>query len=151
MKDARELRYRGAQTADEAISFLLRVRFAECLEREPGLLSHDDEAMHALRLSCKRLRYAIERFADRLPDLEPAVEFLAQMTDALGLAHDCVVLAERSRQIGASLVELRARRDRDRYVAHARRLWRRAFRKKGALGALAAHTGFTWELPAPQT
>ena len=147
MKTGREIRYEGVETIDEAILLLLRVRFAECLELEPALLTEDDEAMHAFRLACKRLRFAIERFEKQLPELTPVAEFLSHVTDELGSAHDCVVLAQRSLTCEAPLIALRARRDRDRYVAHARRVWRRAFRKRGAMGALAQYAGFRWELP----
>lgn len=141
------LRFDGAQNIEDAISLLLRVRFAECLELQPALFAEDDEAMHAFRLACKRLRFAIERFEEQLPELQPVAKFLSHMTDELGSAHDCIALGEHASKCEADIVALRARRDRDRYVAHARRVWRRAFKKNGTLSALANYAGFTWELP----
>jgi len=148
VKRARDLEFSQTEGINAAIEMLVRVRFAECLSRQAALFTDDDETMHAFRLACKRLRYAIERHEQELPHLQSVAEFLAKITDELGSAHDCVVLAERSAACKAALVAVRARRDRDGYVAHARRLWRRAFRRRGALSPLAAYVGFRWELTA---
>lgn len=147
MKTARELDLRSVERCEDAIAFVLRVRFAECLSRQPALFQDDDDAMHAFRLACKRLRYAIERWHEEVPELQPVAEFLSHMTDDLGTAHDCVVLAKRSKDCDAPLVAARALGDRGRYVRHARRVWKRAFRKRGILGPLAQYAGFNWELP----
>ena len=147
MKDARELVYDDVQTPHDAVRCLLRVRFAECLTLQRALYGRDDEALHAFRLACKRLRYAVERFEDAMPELKGAAALLARMTDELGAAHDCVVLAERAHACGAHLVVARAQRDRDRYVRRSQRSWRRAFRNRGALAPLAARTNFGWQLP----
>lgn len=148
MRNARELTFLEIETPEEAVLYLLRVRFAECLSLQPSLFKDDDEAMHAFRLSCKRLRYAIERFDESEPELQPVAGFLTQITDELGFAHDCAVLAQLSVSYSAPLVALRAQADRERYIARARGRWRRAFRKRGVLGLLAARTGFRWETRA---
>jgi CHAD domain-containing protein len=148
VKHGRELAFDGIRDAKDAVALILRVRFAECLERTTALFGEDPEAMHAFRLACKRLRYAIERFHEEVPELEPAANFLARVTDTLGCANDCTVLIERSRRCGTALVAERAQQDRDLYVRRARRLWRRAFKRRGALGDLAQYAGFNWELSA---
>lgn len=147
MKNARELGFADIESAHDAIAYVLRVRFAECLSRQPALFSGDDEAIHGFRLACKRLRYAIERWDEELPQLQSIAKFLSHMTDDLGVAHDCTVLAERSHDAETPLVARHALRDRDRYVRHARRVWRRAFRRGGGFEPLADYTGFNWELP----
>jgi len=148
VKRGRDIAFDGVRDCGDAIALVLRVRFAECLERNAALYGEDAEAMHAFRLACKRLRYAIERFRQEAPQLQPAAEFLACMTDELGSANDCTVLAERSERCGRSVLAALARDDRDRYVRRARRLWRRAFKRRGALVDLAQYAGFTWELSA---
>ena len=148
MRNARELTFPEIEMPEEAVLYLLRVRFAECLSLQPSLFKNDDKAIHAFRLSCKRLRYAIERFEESEAELRPVAEFLTQITDELGFAHDCAVLAELGLSYSAPLVAQRAQADRERYIDRARGRWRRAFRKKGVLGILAARTGFNWDLPA---
>lgn len=144
MKAGREIDLGDLQTPEDAVRRLLRVRFAECLERQAALAGEDDEAMHAFRLACKRLRYAIERSVAQHPELEAAADVLSKMTDELGAAHDCVVLGRRAEQTGAHIVASRTRQDRDRFVKRARRLWRAAFAAGSPFAALAQFTGYTW-------
>jgi len=144
MKAGRELEIPGS-TPLEGMRYILRIRFAECLQRAPSLLGEDDEQMHAFRLACKRLRYSIERFSGDLPQLQEAAQLLTQMTDELGAAHDAVVLQKRSERLNGALVAARARRDRNRHVDSARRVWAGAFHRKSPFARLADFTGFTWE------
>lgn len=144
MKAGRGVDFAGARTSDEAALLLLRIRFAECLSQSLALAGENDEAIHAFRLSCKRLRFAIERFAAQRPQLKAAADLLKQMTDELGRAHDCVVLAQRAANVGAALAAAHARRDRDRYVERARQEWRRAFGQDSPFALLAQATGYTW-------
>jgi CHAD domain-containing protein len=145
MKGGRDIDFSAAATPEHAIREILRVRFAECLARQEALHGEDDGEMHGFRLACKRLRYAIERFSEEHPELQPSAELLSQMTDELGAAHDSVVLAERAEKTGADVVRFRTRQDRNRYVKRARRLWQTAFRQESPLAALAQYTGFTWQ------
>lgn len=48
--------------------------------------------LHQFRIAGKRLRYALERFADDDPSLRDGAERLARLQDALGEAHDRDVL-----------------------------------------------------------
>jgi CHAD domain-containing protein len=142
VKPAREIAFAGIDTPQEAARFVLRVRFAECLEKQDALAGDDNDAIHAFRLSCKRLRYAIERF--NLPELQPAAELLKRITDELGNAHDCVVLARRASDCAADAVASRALRDRARSVRRGTKVWRDGFAGGGAFAALAQYTGFKW-------
>jgi len=144
MKDAREIAFAGVTSQDQAIQRLLRVRFAECLEKQEALTGGDDDAVHAFRLACKRLRYAIERW-EEAGDLKPVTELLSKIADELGAAHDCVVLAKRASECNAHLVVRRALQDRDRYKTRGRRLWYGAFNAHGTFEPLALFTGFHWD------
>ena len=146
MKSARDLTFPGISSPDDAVRYLLRVRFAECLEKQRALSDGDDEAIHGFRLACKRLRYAIERTPKPGVDLEPAGELLSTITNELGCAHDCVVLAQRAAQCNADRVARHALQDRNRYVRRAQRLWSRAFERNGTFAALAGFTGFRWSV-----
>lgn len=145
MKTGREIDLSGARNPEDAVRQILRIRFAECLARQVALAHENDDDMHAFRLACKRLRYAIERSKEEHPELQPAAELLSQMTDELGAAHDCVVLGERAEKAQARAAHFRTRQDRNRYVKRARRLWQQAFRDGSPFAQLAHFTGYTWE------
>lgn len=144
MKNAREIALSAASSPAEAVRRILRIRFAECLEKQHALAGSDDEAVHAFRLACKRLRYAIERFEQTRGTLAAAAQVLSSITDELGAAHDCTVLASYAADCGADLVERRVRADRNRSIGNAARIWRRGFQPRGSFAALAAFTGFHW-------
>ncbi len=144
MKEARPIDFAGTGTPDQAMRLLLRVRFAECLEKQHALNGGDDDAVHAFRLACKRLRYAIERWEDAGDGLKPVIELLTKIAEELGAAHDCVVLAKRASQCEAQAVVRRALRDRDRYKSRGKRLWYEAFNADGTFEPLASLTGFHW-------
>jgi CHAD domain-containing protein len=147
MNQPLQIRFPALQTPDQAQRHVVRVRFAECLQHQPQLEDDDDERVHAFRLACKRLRFALERMEPQNDDLRRAGSLLSTLTDELGNAHDCARLAEFASECGAPLVAARARRDRARYLLRARRLWRHAFRTNGEFAPLAAYAGFTWSLP----
>lgn len=147
MKSAAELRFASVPTAALAERHVVRVRFAEALQRQSSLGGKDDEALHAFRLACKRLRFAIERLDPQPPGFARAAALLSRLTDELGWAHDCSQLAALAGECGAPLVAARARRDRDRYALRAHRLWRHAFRNTGEFAPLAAYAGFDWSTP----
>ena len=53
----------------------------------------DDEALHRLRIECKKLRYAAEFFTPLYGrKMEPFLKQLKQLQDVLGLLHDCHVM-----------------------------------------------------------
>jgi CHAD domain-containing protein len=132
------------EDAGEAMRRSIGVRFAEMLECGRSLGTEtDDERLHALRLSGKRLRYAVERFQAALPELAAAEERLAQLTSALGDVHDCALLLEAARECGAgSTLRARIAADRERSLLRARGLWLDAFADTGAFWPLIRVTGF---------
>lgn len=146
MKDPVQLQFPATQTPDGAQRHAVRVRFAECLQRQHALRGDDDERIHAFRLACKRLRFALERMDPQPTQLKRAAELLSVLSDELGWAHDCVTLAQVASENGAPLVAQRACRDRERYLTRARRLWRHAFRTNGEFSPLASYAGFTWSI-----
>ncbi|HZZ64755.1 MAG TPA: CHAD domain-containing protein [Candidatus Baltobacteraceae bacterium] len=136
----------AADSPQSAIRSLLRLRFAECLEQQHVLSSQDDDAIHAFRLACKRLRYAIERWPQELPQLQPAAQLLSEVTDELGNAHDCAIIADRAQACNANVVGRMVQSDSRRYVARAIVRWRAGFRAQGAFAPLAAFTAYQWSL-----
>lgn len=110
-------------TPMELVRAALRGHCADCIERQAAFESDDDGALHAFRLSCKRLHYVIERSSAELPELDSLAKLLSRVTDALGIAHDCIALRARARACNAPLVALCAQHDRDVYVRLARLLW----------------------------
>ena len=108
-------------TKEELIDRIIARHFEDCSGRQAGFLTGDDKAVHEFRLACKRLRFAIDRF--EISSLQKAAKKLAKITDDLGAAHDCVLLAKRARKIDAPAVAHRALQDCDGYVLRARELW----------------------------
>ena len=141
------LRFSGVTDGAQAQRCVVRVRFAEALRIQSALESSDDERVHAFRLYCKRLRFAIERLEAPPPGLDRAAALLSKVTDELGFAHDCAQLIDLAKETPAPLVQARAKRDRDRYVERAARLWHQAFAADGAFAPLAAYAGFSWSTP----
>lgn len=146
MKDPLQLHLRSLQTPAQAERHVIRVRFAECLQRQPALEGDDDERVHGFRLACKRLRFALERLEPQPEELKRAASLLATLCDELGWAHDCARLAQFASECGAPLVAARALRDRARYLVRARRIWRHAFRTSGEFAPLASYAGFSWSI-----
>jgi CHAD domain-containing protein len=143
MKSALELHFGSVTNVASAERYVVRVRFAEVLQRQAAL-EGDDDMLHAFRLACKRLRFALERLHEQPPEMRRAQKLIAQLTEELGGAHDCARLEALARKNGAPLTAARAQRDRDRYVDRAKRLWRQAFRSAGEFSALAQYAGFRW-------
>lgn len=103
------------------VSEILSRRAGDCFACERALQRNDDEPLHAFRLACKRLRFAIELL--ERPDLKELAKQLARVTDELGAAHDCAVLAKRARRCEASRVAVRAVGDRAPAIARAAAIW----------------------------
>ena len=137
---------KNTASPEDAQRNIVRVRFAQALHQQSALDSHDDERVHAFRLACKRLRFALERLDPQAPGIKRALLLLSRLTDELGWAHDCMQLAQIALDCAAPLVAVRAGRDRDRYILRARRLWRHAFRSSGEFAELAGYAGFTWSV-----
>src|SRR5438270_7632154 len=119
-KTARAITFDAQWVPLEAIEHIFAVRFAEALALSASLNGEDDEAHHAFRLSCKRLRYAIERSETQIFGLKETAEWLSSMTDALGEAHDSVVLIEEAKTCGANGAVRSLQNMRDSAVTQAR-------------------------------
>lgn len=146
MTNALQLHVQGVRTPQEAERYVVRIRFAQALARQTALDGGDDESVHAFRLACKRVRFALERLDAPPPQLRRAQTLLSKICDELGWAHDCAQLAMLARDCGAPLAAVRAERDRDRYAVRAARLWRDAFSNDGDFRALAEYAGFLWSV-----
>ena len=83
---------RGVADPNECISRVLEVRLSEALALAPELETGSKIGLHAFRIACKRLRYALERFTSLVPELEALAQSLALVQNSLGEVHDRDVL-----------------------------------------------------------
>jgi CHAD domain-containing protein len=112
----------GVRDVRELAERVLQTRLREVRGLTAGLRRRDKQGLHDFRIACKRLRYALERFAALEPSLEPIAERLASLQDALGEAHDRdVLLAVLPPAMAAT--ERRLRNEREDCVDRAGVLW----------------------------
>ncbi|MBV8245900.1 MAG: CHAD domain-containing protein [Candidatus Eremiobacteraeota bacterium] len=138
---ARQISLGEVPSVNAAIQRVIGVRFAEVLSLAPALDSKESQELHSLRIACKRLRYSLELFSKELPTLKAAAQRFTQLQDELGSLHDCDVLLGLAQQHGASRVQHRVRRDRERHFLRAKALWLDAFTQGGPFAPLVAYTG----------
>lgn len=81
-----------ARAPHDVVRKILQTRLREALALAGALETREPEALHDFRIACKRLRYAMERFAALDSSYEEAAARLADLQDALGEAHDRDVL-----------------------------------------------------------
>lgn len=75
---------------------LLKRRLKKALKVKGPLAGLSVDRLHALRIACKRLRYAGEFLADVYPDrLEPLIDHARNMQELLGNVHDADVFRQR--------------------------------------------------------
>jgi CHAD domain-containing protein len=136
---ARPIAFAVEESPSDAALRALAIRFSETLLLSDALDDDDGRRIHDFRISCKRLRYAIELFRDTLPPaFRHAGGVLSQLQDVLGEVHDCDVLDALAEQSGADRLRRRIGRDRRRKLDAARRLWRASLRHNGELQSAAA-------------
>jgi len=83
----------------DAAPRLLSKRLAQATGQPRSLAALPPAGLHALRIRCKRLRYAAEFFADLYPGaLAEIVGPAKRLQDALGAVHDVDVYVERIRR-----------------------------------------------------
>jgi CHAD domain-containing protein len=112
-----------ARAAREVIDRIVRTRREEADALAQALQTREPPALHDFRIACKRLRYAMERFCDRVPDFQEPARLLAGIQDALGDAHDRdVLLAILPPTMPET--ERRLRSERNELVDRAAALWR---------------------------
>ena len=116
---------RGVTGSIELARRVLQTRVNEVRRLAGGLQQRDQGGLHAFRIACKRLRYALERFGDLEPSLEPAAKALAPLQDALGEAHDRDVLLA-ILPLAMAQTEHRLRSEREASVDRAVILWTQA-------------------------
>ena len=125
---------------DDAMRRIAIVRFSEVLGLAPALRTQNSGEIHDVRIACKRLRCALERFTRREPALLEAAGRLTQLQDSLGLWHDCVVLLA-ALPPGLGVTRQRLTAERDDALARSRALWRDAFAPYGPFAGLIRFTG----------
>jgi CHAD domain-containing protein len=116
---------RRAQTAADVIDCIVRTRREETAALAAALESRAPQALHDFRIACKRLRYAMERFCDRVPEFERPAARLAEIQDALGDAHDrdvlLAILPPTMPETERRLIE-----ERESFVDRAAQIWHRS-------------------------
>ncbi len=116
---------RAACNAGDLAERVVQTRLREVRALAEGLRGRDRQALHDFRIACKRLRYALERFAELDAGLDAAAAGLASLQDALGEAHDRdLLLAVIPPAMGAT--ERRLRAEREACVDRAIALWGQA-------------------------
>jgi CHAD domain-containing protein len=139
----------SARQSESACRWAVDARIARRAERlvramrEAGAV-YLPERLHAVRISVKKLRYAVELAAEIAGEKKSSdLRALRQAQDVLGRMHDLQVLIDRVRQIQASAgSDLRTERELEAIVDmlenDCRRLHARYVRERTALGALCA-------------
>lgn len=118
---------RGVTGAVELARCVVATRLREVRRLAVGLERRGRQELHDFRIACKRLRYALERFADLDPALGASATELASLQDALGEAHDRdVLLAILPAAMAQTQRRLHAQRE--EYVERAALLWVRVQR-----------------------
>lgn len=137
---ARRIDLSDACGIDDAMRRVAIVRFAEVLTLVPALRHGRSAELHALRIACKRLRYALERYVQREPSLLEAASRLRQLQDALGELHDRDILLQMLPK-DLHVTAQRIRMQREDALARSRALWRDAFAPYGPFEGLMRFTG----------
>jgi CHAD domain-containing protein len=81
-----------AREAAQILRCIVGVRFAEAGAQAGALRTGGTDELHQFRIAVKRLRYALERFAEIDPLFEATATHLAHLQDALGETRDCDLL-----------------------------------------------------------
>ncbi len=137
---ARPIDFDDVDGTDTVMRRVAIVRFAEVLALTPALRRGRSADLHALRIACKRLRYALERFCVFEPALHDAGVRLTQLQDTLGDVHDRDVLLEILPH-GARKTVYRLQLQRDEALARTRALLHDAFAAYGPFEGLVRFTG----------
>ncbi len=97
---SRKLRPHQPQELRHVLPSLLHQRLAIVRAYDAVLPNADDTRLHALRVECKRLRYAIEFFAPVLgASATSFLAFVTSMQDALGRINDIAVFVSRLQKL----------------------------------------------------
>ncbi|HET9393351.1 MAG TPA: CHAD domain-containing protein [Candidatus Rubrimentiphilum sp.] len=126
----------------EANRTIVRIRFAELLAASSALRGEDGTALHALRLTAKRLRYALQRLGAERLHLSETDRALDTFAKTLGAAHDSSVLTRRAIECSATPIAELSRRERRQQIDSARRMWQAMMKDGGPLETLSRYAGF---------
>lgn len=137
---ARPIDLDDAWGVDAVMRRVAIVRFAEVLALSPALRRGRPDELHALRIACKRLRYALERFSAFEPALHDAGVRLSQLQDTLGEVHDRDVLL-RALPAEARNTSHRLSVQREEALGRTRALLHDAFATYGPFEGLVRFTG----------
>lgn len=137
---ARTIDLSDATGVEDAMRRIAIVRFAEVLSLAPSLRHGRPAELHNLRIACKRLRYALERFTPRVPSLFDGTTRLTQIQDTLGEVHDRDVLLQ-ALPHDMQVTRARINVQRGEALARARALLLDAFAAYGPFAGLMRFTG----------
>lgn len=137
---ARTIDLTDAVGVEDAMRRIAIVRFSELLSFASALRSSQAQDLHNLRIACKRVRYALERFTRREPSLLEPASRLGQLQESLGVWHDCQLLVN-ALPAGLGVTRARLVVQRDEALARSRALWRDAFAPYGPFAGLIRFTG----------
>lgn len=121
----------GARGLERIARRVVQTRLREVEALAAGLERRDRQGLHDLRIACKRLRYALERFADVDTSFASTAEQLAALQEALGEAHDRdVLLTILPPAMGKT--QRRLQEERERCVDRATTLWKEPIARGGS-------------------
>lgn len=92
-------RWRSFRVADGANAYLSHGIKAIVKRGDKVVTMEDPGELHALRIKAKRLRYALEFFAEIFPSLAPAAAATKRLQDVLGEHQDAVTAGMRLRDV----------------------------------------------------
>jgi CHAD domain-containing protein len=115
----------GVTDGIELARRVLDTRVCEVRRLAGGLQQRDQQGLHDFRIACKRVRYALERFADLDSSLETVAKHFELLQDALGEAHDRDVLLS-VLPVAMGQTEQRLAAEREASVDRAVVLWAQA-------------------------
>jgi CHAD domain-containing protein len=82
----------GVTDLHDVVQRVVQTRLREVDALTSVLERRDKQGLHDFRIACKRMRYALERFADLDGSYDASAERFKGLQDALGEAHDRDVL-----------------------------------------------------------
>jgi CHAD domain-containing protein len=123
----------GVSDLHDIVARVVQTRLREVKALASGLELRDKQGLHDFRIACKRLRYALERFANLDPSFEASAERFRALQDALGEAHDrdvlLTILPPMMRKTHRRLLQ-----EREQCVERAAALWRQPTGAGGSHG-----------------
>lgn len=113
----------GVSDLHDIVRRVVRTRLHEVDALAAGLERRDQQGLHDFRIACKRVRYALERFAKLDGSFEASAERFKALQDALGQAHDRdVLLTILPPTMGKT--QRRLQNEREQCVDRAAALWK---------------------------